>query len=143
MKSEAKRICVGQRPLHSEKLFVMIAMRRSRSLSMMRVETTPAALQPKPMLIVRACLPWAPLRRKSSSRLNATRGRYPKSSRRVKSGKNIAIGGSITETTHTVERYTPSMRKPVSHQGLPQPASVVLRKGWSVPTRTSLRNEEG
>ena len=50
-------------------------MSRSRSESMMRVATTPAALQPKPMLMVSACLPWAPERRKSSSRLKATRGR--------------------------------------------------------------------
>ena len=74
-KSVAKRICVGQRPLQSEKLLVRIAMSRSRSESMMRVATTPAALQPKPMLMVSACLPWAPERRKSSSRLKATRGR--------------------------------------------------------------------
>ena len=75
MKMDATRICVGQRPLHSEKLLVMMAMSRSRGLSMMRVDTTPAALHPKPMHIVRACLPWAPARRNSESRLNATRGR--------------------------------------------------------------------
>ena len=74
-KSVAKRICVGHRPLQSEKLLVRMAMSRSRSESMMRVATTPAALQPKPMLMVSACLPCAPDRRKSSSRLNATRGR--------------------------------------------------------------------
>ena len=75
MKSDAMRICVGQRPLQSEKLLVMIATSRSRGLSITRVATTPAALQPKPMHIVSACLPCAPTRRKSASRLNATRGR--------------------------------------------------------------------
>ena len=49
MKMLAIRICVGQRPLHSAKLLVMIAISRSRGLSMMRVATTPAALQPKPI----------------------------------------------------------------------------------------------
>ena len=75
MKMDAMRICVGQRPLHREKLFVMMAMSRSRGLSMTRVATTPAALHPKPMHMVRACLPWAPAFRKSASRLKATRGR--------------------------------------------------------------------
>ncbi len=46
MKSDAIRICVGQRPLQSEKLFVMIAISRSLGLSMIRVATIPAALHP-------------------------------------------------------------------------------------------------
>ncbi len=71
----ATRICVGQRPLQSAKLFVMMAMSRSRGLSMMRAATTPAALQPQPMAIVSACLPCAPTRRNVRSRLKATRGR--------------------------------------------------------------------
>ena len=71
----AIRICVGQRPLHSEKLFVMIAIIRSRGLSITRVATTPAALHPKPMHIVSACLPCAPALRNRASRLNATRGK--------------------------------------------------------------------
>ena len=57
MKIEATRIWVGQRPLQSEKLFVMIAIRRSRGLSMIRVEMIAAALQPQPMAIVSDCLP--------------------------------------------------------------------------------------
>ena len=75
MKMAASRICVGQRPLQSEKLFVMIAISRSRGLSITRVETTPAALQPKPMHMVSACLPCAPALRNRPSRLKATRGR--------------------------------------------------------------------
>ena len=71
----AIRIWVGQRPLQSEKLLVMIATSRSRGLSMTRVATTPAALQPKPMHMVRACLPCAPTFWNIRSRLNATRGR--------------------------------------------------------------------
>ena len=59
------------------------------------------------MQVVRACFPqaWQPL--KQRSRLKATRGRYPRSSRRVKSGKNMAMGGSITEITHANTLYTP------------------------------------
>ena len=34
------------------------------------------------------------------SKLKAIRGKYPKSSSKVNIGKNIAIGGSITEITH-------------------------------------------
>jgi hypothetical protein len=73
--TEAMRICVGHLPLQREKLLVMMAMRRSLGLSMIRVATTPAALQPKPMHMVKACFPWAPAVRKSESRLKATRGR--------------------------------------------------------------------
>ena len=75
MKIEAIRIWVGQRPLHRAKLLVRMAISRSRGLSMIRVETIAAALQPQPMVMVRACLPWAPTRWNMRSRLNATRGR--------------------------------------------------------------------
>ena len=112
-------ISVGKRPLQGTKLFVRIAISRSRGESITRQAITPAALQPKPMLIVSACLPCAPARRKSQSMLNATRGRYPRFSRIVNSGKKIAIGGSITATTHASPRQTPCQRKPVSQPGLP------------------------
>ena len=75
MKIVAMRIWVGQRPLHSEKLLVMIAINRSRGLSITRVATTPAALHPNPMHMVNACFPCAPALRNRLSRLNATRGR--------------------------------------------------------------------
>ena len=75
MNSEAIRICVGQRPLHRAKLLVMMAISRSRGLSMMRVATTPAALQPKPIIMLSDCLPCAPAFLKRLSRLKATRGR--------------------------------------------------------------------
>ena len=71
----ASRISVGNRPLHGTKLLVRIATSRSRGESMMRVAITPAALQPKPIAMLSACLPWAPARRKRKSRLKATRGR--------------------------------------------------------------------
>ena len=75
MKIVAIRICVGQRPLQSEKLFVMMAINRSRGLSITRAATTPAALQPNPMHMVSACLPCAPHRWNMRSRLKATRGK--------------------------------------------------------------------
>ena len=62
-------------------------------------DVTPMALHPNPISVVNDCLPWALALRKKLSILNATRGRYPKSSSMVKSGKKIAIGGSITDTT--------------------------------------------
>ena len=52
-------ISVGNRPLQGTKLFVMIAIRRSRGESMIRQPVTPAALQPNPMHMVNACLPQA------------------------------------------------------------------------------------
>ncbi len=75
MNSVATRICVGQRPLHRAKLLVIMAISRSRGLSMTRVATTPAALQPKPIIMLSACRPWAPVCLKARSRLKATRGR--------------------------------------------------------------------
>ena len=68
-------ISVGYLPLQGTKLFVMMASNRSRGESMIRAPTTPAALQPKPMHIVSACLPQAEHLRNAWSRLKATRGR--------------------------------------------------------------------
>ena len=66
---------VGNRPLQGTKLLVMVAIRRSLGESMIRQPTTPAALQPKPIAMVRACLPQVQAFLKYLSRLNATRGR--------------------------------------------------------------------
>ena len=74
-KTVASMISVGKRPLQGTKLFVRIATSRSRGESMTRVAITPAALQPKPIAMVSACLPCAPAFLKRKSRLNATRGR--------------------------------------------------------------------
>lgn len=52
-------ISVGKRPLQGTKLFVIIAISRSRGESMIRQPTIPAALHPNPMHIVRLCLPHA------------------------------------------------------------------------------------
>ena len=69
-------------------------------------------------LIVRLCFPCAPHFEKNLSRLNAIRGRNPESSIRENRGKNIAIGGSITETTHVRVVYTPSINIPVKNCGM-------------------------
>ena len=61
-------IRVGKRPLQGTKLLVSTASSRSRGESMIRQPTTPAALQPKPMAVVRACFPQAPQERKGLSR---------------------------------------------------------------------------
>ena len=52
-------ISAGKRPLQGTRLWVRIASMRSRGESMMRQPVTPAALQPKPMHMVSACLPQA------------------------------------------------------------------------------------
>ena len=104
---ETMAIIAGNRPLHGTKQFVIMAISRSLGESIILAPVTPTAPQPSPMHIVRACFPHAPAALKLLSRLNATRGRYPKSSSKVKSGKKIAIGGSITETTQLNTRQTP------------------------------------
>jgi len=103
-KRVASMISVGHLPLQGMKLLVRMAMSRSRGESMTRQATTPAALQPRPILMVSACLPWAPAFLNSASTLNATRGRYPRSSSMVKMGKNMAMGGSITAITQASPR---------------------------------------
>ena len=70
-----REMSIGNLPLQGTRAFVRMAMRRSRGESMMRQPVTPAALHPKPMHMVNACLPHAPHLRKRLSRLNATRGR--------------------------------------------------------------------
>ena len=52
-------ISVGNLPLQGTKLLVRIANNRYRGESMILHPTMPAALQPNPMHMVRACLPQA------------------------------------------------------------------------------------
>ena len=65
----------AKRPLQGTKLLVTVAMSRSRGDSMMRQPTTPHALHPKPIAMVRDCLPCAPAFLKYRSMLKAMRGR--------------------------------------------------------------------
>ena len=70
MKNMAIRaVRVGNLPLQGTKLLVRTAISRSLGESMMRQPVTPAALQPKPIIMVRACLPQARQAWKGRSRL--------------------------------------------------------------------------
>ena len=51
-------IRVGKRPLQGTKLLVKIASNLSLGESIILQPITPAALQPKPIHIVKHCLPW-------------------------------------------------------------------------------------
>ena len=88
----------GNRPLQGTKLLVRIAISFSLGESIILQPVTPAALQPNPIHIVIICLPVHKHFLKKPSILKAILGRYPKSSKKVNNGKNIAIGGSITAT---------------------------------------------
>ena len=90
----------GNLPLHGTKQFVTIAIILSLVDLIIRHPITPAALHPNPMHIVKACFPHVPAFLKKLSKLNAILGNTPKSSNKVKRGKNIAIGGSITLIIH-------------------------------------------
>lgn len=68
-------ISVGNRPLQGTKLLVKIAIRRSLGESIIRQPSTPTALQPNPIHMVRACLPQAQHFLKGLSKLNATLGK--------------------------------------------------------------------
>src|SRR5690554_796153 len=103
-KKEAMINRVGKRPLQGTKLLVKMAISLSRAESIIRQAVTPTALQPKPIHMVRDCFPWAPAFLKNLSRLKATLGKKPRSSKKVKSGKKMAIGGNMTETTQARER---------------------------------------
>lgn len=110
-------IIAGYLPLQGAKVLVIIAIRRSFGESIILVPVTPAALQPKPIHIVRAHFPQEPHFLKVLSRLYAIRGRSPESSSRENKGKNTAIGGSITETTQPRTRNPPSISSPVRKSG--------------------------
>ena len=87
----------GNLPLQGTKLFVKIAISFSRGEFIILQPVTPAALQPTHMHIVIICFPEQQHFLKKPSILKAILGKYPKSSNIVNKGKNIAIGGSITE----------------------------------------------
>ena len=92
-------IKVGNLPLHGTNEFVKIAINLSLGESIILHPDTPTALHPKPIAIVKACFPQVLHFLNIPSTLNAILGRYPTSSKRVNIGKNIAIGGSITDIT--------------------------------------------
>lgn len=60
-----------------------------------------------PMHIVIICFPLQHAFLKNPSILKAILGKYPKSSKMVKRGKKIAIGGSITAIIHVNVWYIP------------------------------------
>ena len=99
----------GNLPLQGIKLLVIIAISLSLGESIILHPVTPHALHPNPMHIVIICFPLQQAFLKKPSILNAIRGRYPKSSNIVNSGKNIAIGGNITATTQLKTWYIPSI----------------------------------
>jgi len=104
--------------LQGTKLLVSIAINLSLGESIILAPTTPAALHPNPMHIVRACFPDVHAFLKKPSKLKAILGRYPKSSKIVNRGKNIAIGGSITAVTHPKVLNIPYIKTPISQSGL-------------------------
>ena len=53
-------IKIGNRPLQGTKLLVNIEINLSRGESIILQPVIPHALQPKPIHIVRDCLPWEP-----------------------------------------------------------------------------------
>lgn len=82
------------------------------------------------MHMVKACFPQARHFLKYLSRLNAIRGKYPKSSNNVNKGKNIAMGGSMTEMTHANVRYIPSTKTPFTQSGAPILANKPVIQSW-------------
>ena len=72
---EAMVIIMGKRPLQGTKLLVIIAISLSLGESIILVEMTPAALQPNPIHMVKACFPCVPAFLKKLSRLKAILGK--------------------------------------------------------------------
>ena len=100
MKKSTQKLKKITRVLFGRTAFVIIAINLSLGESIILQPTTPAALQPKPIHIVIICFPVQQHFLKKPSILNAILGKYPKSSKNVNKGKNIAMGGSITEIIH-------------------------------------------
>ena len=129
-------------PLHGMSEFVNIAMRRSRSDSIMRQPHMPTALHPKPIAEVSACFPQVPHDLYARSRLKAMRGKIPKSSHSVNIGKKIAIGGSITQSTHVDTRYIPSVRADTNTGGRDK-SRRMRRSGSSSPPKSDDKSSLG
>ena len=70
------------------------------------------------------------------------RGRYPESSSRVNKGKNIAIGGSITEVTQARVLYTPAVSISFIEEGKPISSKNDLR-GSSSENRKRDNSSDG
>ena len=119
----------GNRPLQGMRLLVRMAMSRSLGESMILHPTTPAALQPRPMAMVRHCCPQALHLWKAPSILKAARGRYPRSSSRVNRGKKMAMGGSMTDTIQATTRYTPKTAMSMNHWGRPMERAASASRG--------------
>ena len=135
-------ISVGNLPLQGTKAFVRIAIFLSLGESIILQPVTPTALQPMPIHIVRDCLPQLPHLQKGLSRLNAILGKKPQSSKSVNSGKNIAIGGSITEVIQHTTRTTPKQTKSQIILGT-FILSIKLYKSSSPFANRSLKSCEG
>lgn len=104
--------------MQGTKQLVIIAISLSLGESIILAPTTPAALQPNPIHIVSACFPEVHAFLKNPSKLKAILGKYPKSSKIVNKGKNIAIGGSITAVTQASVLYMPYIKTSISQFGL-------------------------
>ena len=135
-------IRVGNLPLQGTKLLVSMAISLSLGESIILQPIIPAALQPKPIHIVKACFPQAQLFLKKLSKLKAILGRYPKSSKSVKSGKKIAIGGNITDKTQAKVLYIPFTKSPSTQEGKPKDKRSML-SFFSRKKRPLARSSEG
>jgi len=147
VKTPAKNIVimainVGKRPLHGTKLLVRIAIILSRGESIILHPVTPAALHPKPMHMVSACFPWQHALLKKLSRLKAILGRYPKSSSRVKKGKNMAMGGSMTDTTQATVLKIPVTTISRSHKGASSRINKSAKR-FSIQNKPEAINSDG
>lgn len=132
----------GKRPLHGTKLFVKIAISRSRFELIILVPMTPAALHPNPIHIVRHCFPEVLHFWKHLSKLKEIRGKNPRSSNNVNKGKKIAIGGSITLIIHVTVLYTPSIIKE-NNQGVVCIFSKKISKYFFINKKKFDNNMEG
>ena len=135
-------IIVGNFPLHGTKEFVNIAINLSLLVSIILEPTTPHELQPKPIHIVKDCFPCAHAFLNSLSILNAILGKKPESSNNVKRGKNIAIGGSITDTTQERVLYIPFTIASINKGGIYIIFKKLVRYG-SIPNNRFERSCEG
>ena len=133
-------IIIGNLPLHGTKELVRIAINLSLLESIIRHPVTPTALQPNPIHIVSACLPQALHFLKNLSKLKAILGKYPKSSNIVNKGKNMAIGGNITDTTHARTLYAPNTTIFLINSGK---KDKILYKGSSKLNKKFDNNSDG
>ena len=128
---------IGSLALHGMKVVVMIVIRRSFSLSIVRLAMMPGTPQPVPISIGIKDLPDNPNLRKIRSMIKAIRAIQPQSSRIARNRKSTSICGTKPRTA-PIPAMIPSTSRETSQPAVPMPSRKEVTAGGMIsPNSTS------